>query len=408
MGFFDKFNGKAALDDSQRYLEALETGMLDTRNQLEAMPPFVPTGDRQTAYAENNLISDGNGGFYSPERAMMLDRINQADAMKQHQKEIYERKRTNPLFNIADLGADAFRNTVGLIPNLLSGGTAVTADPSRKLDSGYRQALSNLTATQDKAMQDLINARKDRATAFAGGISKTIGTAVPNSRGGLSIPVQTGDGGVSMHDINNPDGTIFDNARMRPVDMGGGQIGYINEANIAEGISKVTDDDVMSRNNEAIESGAAAEIKGKATGEAVVALGQYRKTIEQYRGSIQSLKNHRGLKKVVGKQFSGLTALVAGSDEADFMSALDQVRGQLFMQAREPMKGGGSITDFEGLKGEQAISNLNTAQSSEQFIKALEELDALLQDSLRIKTSEAGGDFNITPRGTRYRIISEQ
>ena len=137
MSIFDIFTNKAALSESDSFVGALDTGLEQYKAQLEAMPAFRPavnaegvTNPRQMQYAQNNLIHDGNGGYYSPERMEKLQKYNQLQAVKDQQTAAYERKLNNPLFNIKDLGADIFRNTVGLVPNMLSGSEGY--DPSQR------------------------------------------------------------------------------------------------------------------------------------------------------------------------------------------------------------------------------------------------------------------------------------
>lgn len=63
-----------------------------------------------------------------------------------------------------------------------------------------------------------------------------------------------------------------------------------------------------------------------------------------------------------------------GSDTANFEVARDQLQGQAFLQAYESLKGGGQITEVEGLKAEQAEARLNPNQSDEEFERALREM----------------------------------
>jgi len=63
-----------------------------------------------------------------------------------------------------------------------------------------------------------------------------------------------------------------------------------------------------------------------------------------------------------------------GTEATNFRVLLDQLRGGTFLQAFQSLRGGGAITETEGRKAEQAIARLDTAQSDEEFIKALEDL----------------------------------
>jgi len=59
---------------------------------------------------------------------------------------------------------------------------------------------------------------------------------------------------------------------------------------------------------------------------------------------------------------------------ADFQAKIDQLGGQTFLQAFESLKGGGQITEIEGLKAQNAIARLSTAQTEEGFLQALKDL----------------------------------
>jgi hypothetical protein len=65
---------------------------------------------------------------------------------------------------------------------------------------------------------------------------------------------------------------------------------------------------------------------------------------------------------------------VRGSEPADYNLIIDQIKGQVFLQAFQSLKGGGAITEVEGQKATQAITTLNTSQSTEAHRKALQDL----------------------------------
>jgi hypothetical protein len=65
------------------------------------------------------------------------------------------------------------------------------------------------------------------------------------------------------------------------------------------------------------------------------------------------------------------------ADAARVQSKMDQISGGAFLQARQLLKGGGAITDFESKKAEQAFIRMNAAQNKEDFRKAMTDfLDA--------------------------------
>ena len=81
-------------------------------------------------------------------------------------------------------------------------------------------------------------------------------------------------------------------------------------------------------------------------------------------------------------QYLGIEGFVRGKladlrlDEpaAKVKGLIDQIRGDVFLQAFSTLKGGGQITEIEGEKATQAQARLSTAQSEEDFRAALNEL----------------------------------
>ena len=62
------------------------------------------------------------------------------------------------------------------------------------------------------------------------------------------------------------------------------------------------------------------------------------------------------------------------SETARVKARIDQIKGGVFLQAFEALKGGGPITDLEGQKAEQAMARLGTSQNLEDYQEALNEL----------------------------------
>lgn len=75
----------------------------------------------------------------------------------------------------------------------------------------------------------------------------------------------------------------------------------------------------------------------------------------------------------------------------DFDAKVQQLRDMAFLDARQMLKGGGAITDFESQKAENAIARLNQAQSEEQFRAALTDfIDAAEQGKRKLEAAAAG------------------
>lgn len=78
-----------------------------------------------------------------------------------------------------------------------------------------------------------------------------------------------------------------------------------------------------------------------------------------------------------------------GTDATNFRSVIDQLNGAAFMQAYQSLRGGGQITEIEGAKATNAITNLNRAQSDAQFLEALQSLRDVMTTGYKRLTGEA-------------------
>lgn len=406
---FDIFTGKQDLEDTKSFVGALD-GNIDTlRTQIESVPNFVPEAgnDRQQKYAQRNLVYQGDGSFIEPERLMQQHKLDQLQGLKEKQTAQYERRRQNPFFITKDIASDVFRNTVGLVPNMLSGGTAVTYDPSQTLDARYKERMAQLVGSQEQALTNMTTARTSRNTAFANGLKKTIGTAFPTAGGGLSIATDQ-DGVLSMEQLNNADGSPFKVAKNKVI-MVGGVPTMVSEVDPLQAPQElVTSTDVADNTLEINQAGKKGTVLGEAEGKATVTLQSATREVESFLTAINDLVNHEGKFDVVGTmtgEFIADSMFGRGTAGADFLAKQKQISGKTFLQARDALKGAGQVTDFEGTKGEQAMSALNNATTVEAFDKAALELATMVQNSLQDMQKRAEGDFSVTPNGVNYKII---
>lgn len=115
--------------------------------------------------------------------------------------------------------------------------------------------------------------------------------------------------------------------------------------------------------------------------------------------AIENLEKSKGLPAIVGNPFSmskiGQGALPAGyyfkgSPAANAQTALSNVTGKTFLQAYESLRGAQGITEKEGIKGTEAIANLNTAQDIDEFRKNLKVLKEVIKNGLVVARQKAG------------------
>lgn len=88
--------------------------------------------------------------------------------------------------------------------------------------------------------------------------------------------------------------------------------------------------------------------------------------------TINKALEHPGLSISTGK--TSILPDLPGSNAANFKALHNQIKGQVFLAAFARLKGGGAITDTEGLKAENAMARLDLAQSEEAYREALKEL----------------------------------
>jgi hypothetical protein len=87
---------------------------------------------------------------------------------------------------------------------------------------------------------------------------------------------------------------------------------------------------------------------------------------------------------------------VPGTEQYRFGQRALQLQGQAFLQAFESLKGGGQITEVEGVKATQAIGRLSTAQNPADYRDALNELKGIVQ-AARTRAEQSAGAVTLPP-----------
>ena len=113
---------------------------------------------------------------------------------------------------------------------------------------------------------------------------------------------------------------------------------------------------------------------------------------------IKELRGQPGLSDAVGAKnlFSGAATMavgldpIAGTDAANFETRRKQLVGGTFLQAYNTLKGGGQITEVEGQKAQDAIARMSTAQSENEFNKALDDYEAVIKSGVDRARLKAG------------------
>lgn len=125
---------------------------------------------------------------------------------------------------------------------------------------------------------------------------------------------------------------------------------------------------------------AAGTAFGKSTGGAQFDLPAAKLTTDQTLAAIADVKaNEKGLDEQFSMGgFQQLTPAWPGSEKAKFQVANNRLTNRAFLEAREVLRGGGQITDFESRKAEGAITNIEDAMArgdKQLYLKALADFE---------------------------------
>lgn len=116
-------------------------------------------------------------------------------------------------------------------------------------------------------------------------------------------------------------------------------------------------------------------------------------TADQALAVIDKAINHPGRQYATGTTAVLPWDFAAGTAGKDFMAVQKQLEGKAFLQAFESLKGGGQITEMEGIKATQAMARLDRAQSEGEYLQALKELRAIVASAREKAIEKAGGSY---------------
>jgi hypothetical protein len=140
---------------------------------------------------------------------------------------------------------------------------------------------------------------------------------------------------------------------------------------------------------------------GGMVGDAQFDLPAAKLTMDQSLGAIADIRSQSaGMEEQFGKTLGVLPnqmrpdwAVLPGSEQAKFQVAVDRGVNRAFLEAREVLRGGGQITDFESKKAETAITNMQTAMQKgdkQQFLDALDDFEKAVKDGYAKLQAQAG------------------
>lgn len=139
---------------------------------------------------------------------------------------------------------------------------------------------------------------------------------------------------------------------------------------------------------------ASAKASGTATGKAganaAINLPDVISQGNQTIGLIDELVKHPGLSGAVGAGRMTGAYKIPGTDAANAVARMEQIKGTQFLQAYQSLKGAGQITEIEGTKAENAIARMQASQSQEEFTKAAKEFQGVIKAGMDRAKGAAG------------------
>jgi hypothetical protein len=104
-------------------------------------------------------------------------------------------------------------------------------------------------------------------------------------------------------------------------------------------------------------------------------------TAEDSMRLIDSVINDPALPSITGMLQGRMPPLTQAG--TNLLAKVEQIQGQAFLQAFESLKGGGAITEREGLAAQNAVARLQRTQDQAAMIEGLKELNAVLDRGRR-------------------------
>ncbi|MBK8085031.1 MAG: hypothetical protein IPK28_15075 [Devosia sp.] len=144
---------------------------------------------------------------------------------------------------------------------------------------------------------------------------------------------------------------------------------------------------------------AGGTIDGKTMANARAALPGAEQTVQITLDAVDTLRNDKQGQAEMFNGFNRYFGSTKGTPMANFEVNLNQASGQAFMQARQMLKGGGQITDFDGRRAEAAFSRLSDAASQGDlptFLAALDDFEMAVTEGYRKLQAVANGTYQPT------------
>lgn len=135
---------------------------------------------------------------------------------------------------------------------------------------------------------------------------------------------------------------------------------------------------------------ATSTAQGKAEGVIRAALPTMKSTAQETVTLVDELLTDPNLNAAVGPLQGQMPSIRSGT--RNFDERVKQLQGRAFLEARQMLKGGGQITDYEGQRAEMAMARLSQAKSEDDFKAALVEFKSAVSDGYaKLEAAYGGG-----------------
>lgn len=135
------------------------------------------------------------------------------------------------------------------------------------------------------------------------------------------------------------------------------------------------------------------QLKAAAQTKAKLSLSKSQIQYDKSKELISGVLDHKGLEESFG--LSSYAPVIRGTERAGFESKLNQLKNTVFITNREALKGGGSITDYEGDKAEESELRASSAQSAEEFREAMKDYEYWVDRGFSQLKRASEGDFSV-------------
>jgi flagellar protein FlgJ len=136
---------------------------------------------------------------------------------------------------------------------------------------------------------------------------------------------------------------------------------------------------------------AKGKIAGETQAEAAAAMPFKRLAFDELSSRVDKIINDKTLEELQGKWNQFKPDWLLSQDAVNVKTKIDQLGGDAFLQAREQLKGGGQITDYEGQKAEQALARMSRAQDADELRAALRDFKSAMKAGMDLLAAQANG-----------------